>query len=132
MEKLGFHWTEFYEIWYLYFFRKSVEIILVSIKSDKNNVYFTLRSVYIMIISRSALLKMKNSSDKFYTEKTPILYSIVFFFFKNRAVYEIMWKNIVGLNRPQMTIRRMRIACWIRKSKTTHSECVILIAFPLQ
>jgi len=26
----------------------------------------------------------------------------------------------------------MRIACWISKTKNTHSEYVILIAFPLQ
>ena len=29
-------------------------------------------------------------------------------------------------------IRRMRIACWIRKATDTHSEYIILIAFPLQ
>jgi hypothetical protein len=27
----------------------------------------------------------------------------LFFFFENRAVYEIMWKNIVQMDRPQMT-----------------------------
>ena len=32
----------------------------------------------------------------------------------------------------RMTIRRMRIACWIPKATNTHSEYVILIAFPLQ
>ena len=31
-----------------------------------------------------------------------------------------------------MTIWLMRIACWITKSINTHSEYVILIAFPLQ
>jgi len=36
--------------------------------------------------------------------KTRILCSMTFFFFKNRAVYEIMWKNIVEPDRPQMTI----------------------------
>jgi len=30
---------------------------------------------------------------------------------ENRAVYEIIWKNTVDPNRPQMTIGRMRIAC---------------------
>jgi hypothetical protein len=30
------------------------------------------------------------------------------------------------------TIRRMRIACWITKATDTHSEYVILIAFPRQ
>jgi len=31
-----------------------------------------------------------------------------------------------------MTIWRMRIACWLPKATNTHSEYVILIAFPLQ
>jgi hypothetical protein len=42
------------------------------------------------------------------------------------AVYEIMWKNIVEPNRPQMTIWRMRIAYWIAKATDTYSEYVIL------
>jgi hypothetical protein len=56
----------------------------------------------------------------------------VFFFSENRAVYEIMWKNTVQPGRPQMTVLRMRIACWIPKATNTHSEYVIRIAFPLQ
>ena len=51
---------------------------------------------------------------------------------ENHAVYETMWKNIVEADRPQMTIRRMRIACWITKAKNTDSEYEILIAFPQQ
>ena len=31
-----------------------------------------------------------------------------------------------------MTIRRMRIACWITRATNTHSEYVTLIDFPLQ
>ena len=50
----------------------------------------------------------------------------------NRAVYEIMWENTVEPGRPQMTIWRMRITCWIPKATNTHSEYVILITFPLQ
>jgi hypothetical protein len=53
-------------------------------------------------------------------------------FSENRAVYEIMWKKFVERGRLQVTIWRMRIACWIPKAKNTHSEYVILIAFPLQ
>jgi len=34
--------------------------------------------------------------------KTHILYFVTFF--KNRAVYEKMWKNMVDPGRPQMTI----------------------------
>jgi hypothetical protein len=51
------------------------------------------------------------------------------FFFENCAVYEIMWKNIVQPDRPQMTIWSTRIACWIPKATDTHSECVILLVF---
>jgi hypothetical protein len=42
--------------------------------------------------------------------------------FENRAVNEIMWKNILERGRPQMTIWRMRSACWILKATNTHSE----------
>jgi len=50
------------------------------------------------------------------------------FFFKNSAVYEIMWKNNVEAERLEMTIWRMRIACWISRTTNTNS----VIAFPLQ
>ena len=61
-------------------------------------------------------------------------FSFLFFFLfcENRAAYDIMWKNIVELDRPQMTIRPMRFACWITKATNTHLEYVTLIAFPLQ
>jgi len=56
-----------------------------------------------------------------------------FFFFENRAVCEIMWKNIVQPGRPQMAIWRMRTACWITKATNTNSEYVILFfVFPQQ
>jgi hypothetical protein len=42
-----------------------------------------------------------------------------------------MWKNIVDPDRPPMTVWRMRFACWITKATDTHSEHVILTAFPL-
>jgi hypothetical protein len=54
-----------------------------------------------------------------------------FFFFENCAIYEIMWKSIAEPDRPQLTIWRKRIACWIPKATSTHSEYVILIAFSL-
>ena len=30
---------------------------------------------------------------------------------ENRAIYEVMWENMVQPDRPQMTVWRMRIAC---------------------
>ena len=41
IEKLGSHWADFNEIWYLRFSRKSVEKIQVPLKPDKTNGYFT-------------------------------------------------------------------------------------------
>jgi hypothetical protein len=56
-----------------------------------------------MSTSRSVLLKMRNVSDKVVEKiKTHSLCSITFF--ANRAVYEIMWKNMVEPDRPQITI----------------------------
>ena len=43
---------------------------------------------------------------------------------ENHFVYEIMWKIIVQPDRPQMTIWRMRVECWITKATNTHSEQV--------
>ena len=64
--------------------------------------------------------------------ETHILCSVTFL--ENCAVYEIMWKNIVQPGRPQMTIWRMRIACWISKTTHTHTHThtICNTAFALQ
>jgi hypothetical protein len=72
---------------------------------------------------------MKNVSDRSCRENQNNKFMFNFFF-ENRTIYEIMWKKIVDLGRPQMTI--WRIACWIPTFINTHSEYEILIAFPLQ
>jgi len=41
MKQLGYHWTDFHEILYLFTFRDNVEKIQVSLKTDNNNGYFT-------------------------------------------------------------------------------------------
>ena len=51
MEQLGSHLKDIREVWYLSIFRNSVEIIQVSLKSDKNKGYFTWRPIYIYHIS---------------------------------------------------------------------------------
>ena len=48
--------------------------------------------------------------------KTHFLFSN--FIFENRAVYEIMWKNIVEWGRPQMTMWR----AWIPRATNTHFQ----------
>jgi len=67
---------------------------------------------------------MRNVSDKSGRENQQyVLYSVTFLFFpfENRALYEIMWKNTVQPDRPQMTIWRMRIARWVLKATKAHS-----------
>jgi len=60
-----------------------------------------------------------------------ILCWITFVFLKSYR----LWDNveiILEKGRPQMTIWRMRIACWITKATNAHTDCVILIVFPVQ
>jgi hypothetical protein len=115
MEQLGSYWTDFDETSYLSFCRKSVEKIQVSLKSEKYNRYFTWRLFIFMTISHWPLHRMRNFSNKICTEnQIHILCQITFS--EDCALYEITSKNVVEPERPQMTIWRMRVACWISKA----------------
>jgi len=46
--------------------------------------------------------------------KTRILCTVKFS--ENCAPYEIMWKNMAEPHKPQTTIWRIRITCWINKA----------------
>jgi hypothetical protein len=61
--------------------------------------------------------------------KTHVLCSVIFF--KKLCFLCDNVENVVERGRPQMTWR-MRIAWWVPKTKNTHSDYVILTAFPLQ
>jgi len=80
----------------------------------------------IMIESRSVILRMRNVSDKVVRIKH--IFYVPQLFFEYRAVYEIMWKNMVKPDRPQMTIWRRGFACWINKAIDTRSKYIIFIA----
>ena len=67
-----------------------------------------------LIICLSAFLRMRKVSDESRREKQNIHFVFNNFFLENHAVYEIMWKNIVQPDRPQI-ILRMRIACRIHR-----------------
>jgi hypothetical protein len=108
MEQLGSQRTDFYEIWHLSICRKSIQTAQVSLISDKNNGYFTWRPIYIFVqISLSSSQNEKCFRQKLCINSKHTLYVQEFFFFENRAVYEIMWKNTVQPGRPQMAIWRM-------------------------
>jgi hypothetical protein len=82
---------------------------------------------YFWLLCHSILIRIRNISKKIVGKnKTHILFSITFL--KIRVFYEIVWKNSVEPEKIHMTIRRMRIACWIPKSTNIHSEYVIFIA----
>ena len=85
-----------------------------------------------MILSRSALLRTRNVSDKNRREIRNTHFMFYNIFFENRAVYEIILKYVVEAVRPQMKTWCMRIACWVPRATNTHSEYVTLIAFPRQ
>ena len=89
MEKLGSNWTNFHENWYLSIFRKSVEKIQTSLKSEKSDDYFTWRSMKIYGNISVFLQEWKMFHTKVGEEiKTHFMFN--FFFQKNRAVYEIV------------------------------------------
>ena len=73
-----------------------------------------------MIISCWILLRMRNVPDSSSLENRSTHFMFNNFFFDHRTSYEIMWKDIVERGRPQMTIWRMRIACWVPKATNAH------------
>jgi len=76
---------------------------------------------------------MKNVSGNICRENQNKYFMFIdIFSFEIHAVYEIMLKNIVQRGRPQTTIWRMQIVCWIAKATNIFSEYVTLIALQQQ
>jgi len=128
MEQLTSHWTDFHEIWCFNTFRKSVKKIQVSLKSDKNNGYFTWKPIFVfdhITLSSSYNDNFFRKKQSLRDNKTHIWCSVPFF--SENPCYEKMWKNIVELYRPQVIIRRLPFACRISKAANTNSEYVTLI-----
>jgi hypothetical protein len=88
-----------------------------------------------MVISSWILLRMRNVSDKICGENRNKFRFQKLFFISRKSC--CLWDNVGKCGRSgQVTddsvTRRMRIACCIPKATDTHSEYVILTAFPLQ
>jgi hypothetical protein len=97
----GFSWNFVLEIC-----RKSVDKIQFWFKSGKNNECLDKdlrRSTFV--ISCWVLLRMRNVSDKSCRENQNTYFMLQISFPENTAVYEIMWKNTVQPDRPQIPIR---------------------------
>jgi hypothetical protein len=115
--------------WNLIIFRKSVKKIQFSLKSDKNDRYFTWRPLYIFIIYRPVLLRMRNFLDEIVEKTDTHTLCWEIFFFGNFAVCEIMWQYVVEPGRPQITMWHMRVACWVPKPKNTFQMCTMYCYF---
>jgi len=63
---------------------------------------------------------MRKVSDELCRENQNKHFKFNFFPPENRAIYEVIWKNMVEPDRLQMTIWRMYIACWVTKATDTH------------
>jgi hypothetical protein len=85
-----------------------------------------------MVVAHQILIRMRNVSEKLgeKMKKCTLLCSTIFspkimpfFFFleKYDMARQATYDNMIW---------RMCFACWITKATNTHSECVILIAFP--
>ena len=83
-------------------------------------------TVHLLVIVQNK--KIQNNTRPKLWKKSKTFY-FQYSFSENRAVYEIMWENMVQRGRPQMTVWRMRVTHWITNATDTHSEYVILIAF---
>ena len=73
---------------------------------------------------------MRNIADKSRRENQNTHFVFNNIFSENRVVYENL-ENTVERSRPQLTIWRMRIACWIPTATNTQLQFVIRFAFPL-
>jgi len=111
--------------WYLKrrMFRKSVENFRVSVKSDKNNGYLAWRPIYIS----DHLTLNPSYCEKCFRQKLDSKSKHIFLACsiippENLAVYDTIWKNNVEQDRPQMTIRSMRMACWTPTATNAHSN----------
>jgi hypothetical protein len=91
--------------------------------------YCTWRPMYIFDYISLSSSYNKTVSTKSCRENQNTHFIFNNFFLENRVICEMTWKNAVEPGRPQMTIWRMRIACWVQKVTNTRSERVIHIVF---
>jgi len=57
-----------------------------------------------MVICHLVLPRMTNVSDKSSRENQNTHFMVNKFFFLNHAIYEVMWKNMVEPDKPEMAI----------------------------
>jgi len=103
-----------------------------SLKPDNNKRQFTLRPIYIFIISRSVLLRIINVSDEICRENRN-----TYFVFSNCFSKIVPFVRKCGIILYSRIEHRWKYGTWTLHAeylslKCTHSFCAILIAFPQQ
>ena len=83
----------------------------------------------ILNITHSFPCRMRNVSVKIWAQNQNTHFMFSNFFFKNRAVYVIMCKNIAEPGRQQMTIWHVCNTCWIPKAKNRSQNMEYLLFF---
>jgi hypothetical protein len=68
-------------------------------------------------------------TDLYRTSQYTLSVKTTFFLRKSRLL-AIMWKNVVQSGTQQMTLWLMCIACWVPLATNTHSQYIVLLAFP--
>jgi hypothetical protein len=111
------------------FVKKSIDKNQVTLNSDKNNVRALYSQTDIQLWSHLAqsFLERQMFQAEVAEEVKPHILCPVTFFLKSCHLWDV--EKLVEMGRPQMTIWRMRNACWIPKATYTHSDYVIIIAF---
>jgi len=133
IELLGSQWMDFHEIWYLSILKNISRKF--KFHSNLTRITGTLHGDHctFLIICRSVRLRMWNVSGKSCGENQDTHFTFKIFFLKSC----LFWSNVAicgtaTQGTEESITRRMSFACWITKATDTHSECVMLVAFPLQ
>ena len=107
-----------FDIWV---FLKNLSRKISFIKIGQEQGVHAWRPMYITIhISLNSYYNEKCFRQQLYIKSKHTFY-VENLAFENRTVHDIMWKQkCLELGRPQMTVRRLRITCWIPEATNTH------------
>jgi hypothetical protein len=131
MEMLGSKWMRFYEMLYLSIFRNFVKKTEVSLKSDKNNRYFTWRHInlwYLMELFLECEMFWTNVVEKI---KTHILSSVTFFQ-KSCHLWDVEKYGRVREATNYDVIWHVHVLCMLDNQGYRHTLWIWNTAFPWQ
>jgi len=102
-KQLGSHWRDFHEIWYECFSNICIENSSFINILQEQRVHYVKNNIHISSYLPQFFLEWEIFQINL-VQKIKIVHFQYNFFPENRAVYDVMWKNIVDRVRPQMTV----------------------------